>query len=100
MNETRTAADTEITFQVAEFVFVTEYAARDLMHPSRTVNTTTLVDLRGETARELVMGTDGFAHGVTLTQNAADAKFLRYEEIKDRPFRTPAQRRTDRRAAL
>jgi hypothetical protein len=98
MNETRT--DTEITFQVTEFVFVTEHAARDLMHPSRTINTTTLVDLRNETAQELVMGTAGFAHGLTLTQEVANAKFARYEQIKARPFRTPAQRRAARLAAL
>lgn len=90
----------EITFRVAAEVFVTQFGARDEMHPTRMVLTTYLADFRDGGRREEIVGTNGFGHGLDLTQATADSQFVAYEARKTRPFRTPAERRAARLAAL
>ena len=70
----------EITFRglLESEIFVVETAARDLMHPSRTVNTTYVIDTRGETVREVFAGSNAFAHGLTLDRATAEAKIRHY----------------------
>jgi len=73
--------DTEITFQglLQDQIFVTETAARDLMHPSRTVNTTYIIDCRPEGGgRSCFAGSNAFAHGLTLDRPTAEAKIRHY----------------------
>ena len=71
---------TTVTFRglIQDEIFVTESAARDLMHPSRTVNTTYVIDTRGASAREVFAGSNAFAHGLTLNQATAEAKIRHY----------------------
>jgi len=76
-----TASDTtEIVFQglLEDRIFVIETASRDQMHPSRTVNTTYVVDARVDPVREEFAGSNGFAHGLTLTRPTAEAKIRQY----------------------
>ena len=75
-----TAKDLEITFQglLQDEIYVTETAARDLMHPSRTVNTTYVIDTRDGEYREIFAGSNAFAHGLTLDRATAEAKIRHY----------------------
>jgi hypothetical protein len=78
---TNTPTDTEeIVFQglLQDQIFVVETAARDLMHPSRTVNTTYVIDTREGSHREVFAGSNAFAHGLTLDQATAEAKIRHY----------------------
>lgn len=59
-------------------IFVVETAVRDLMHPSRTVNTVYIVDARGDDIRETFAGSNAFAHGLTLDRTTAEAKIRHY----------------------
>lgn len=73
--------DSEITFQglLQDKIFVTETAARDRMHPSRTVNTTYIIDCRPEgEGRTVFAGSNAFAHGLTLDRPTAEAKIRHY----------------------
>ena len=75
------ATDTEdIVFQglLQDEIFVVETAARDLMHPSRTVNTTYVIDTREGSHREVFAGSNAFAHGLTLDRPTAEAKIRHY----------------------
>jgi hypothetical protein len=75
-----TTATDEIVFRglIQDEIFVIETAARDLMHPSRTVNTTVILDARGSETREVPAGGNAFAHGLTLDQATAEAKIRAY----------------------
>jgi hypothetical protein len=80
MTATLTTDTDEIVFRglLQDEIFVVETAARDLMHPSRTVNTTVIVDARGPEIREVFAGSNAFAHGLTLDQSTAEAKIRAY----------------------
>lgn len=77
---TTTSDTTEIVFRglLEDQIFVTETAARDLMHPSRTINTTYVIDARSDPIREGFAGSNAFAHGLTLTRSVAEAKIRQY----------------------
>lgn len=78
---TNTTADTtEVVFQglLQDEIFVVETAARDLMHPSRTVNATYVIDTREGSHREVFAGSNAFAHGLTLDRPTAEAKIRHY----------------------
>lgn len=69
----------EVTFNVGPCQ-VYEVAARDEMHPSRTVNNTYLKPWSGQ---EVHVGSNAFAHGLTLTREVAVRKveaWLRRQE--------------------
>lgn len=72
--------DLEITFRglLQDEIYVTEVAARDLMHPTRTVNTTYVIDTRNGEYSEHFAGSNAFAHGLTLDRATAESKIRHY----------------------